>query len=79
LNNKGLALYRLGKYQEAINCFDRILILNPNVKHVLINKYKALDKLGKTKEAELCYERSQKIDLGYNNSEVYDANGRLIS
>jgi tetratricopeptide (TPR) repeat protein len=79
LNNKGLALYRLGKYQEAINCFDRILILNPNIKHVLINKYKALDKLGKTKEAELCYERSQKIDLGNNNNELYDAHGRLIS
>ena len=79
LNNKGLSLYNLGRYQEAINCFDRILILNPNVKHVLINKYKALDKLGKTKEAELCYERSQKIDLGNNNNELYDANGRLIS
>jgi tetratricopeptide (TPR) repeat protein len=79
LNNKGLSLYNLGRYQEAINCFDRILILNPNVKHVLINKYYALNKLGKTKEAELCYERSQKIDLGYNKKELYDANGRLIS
>jgi tetratricopeptide (TPR) repeat protein len=79
LNNKGLSLYNLGRSQEAINCFDRILILNPNVKHVLINKYYALNKLGKTKEAELCYERSQKIDLGYNKKELYDANGRLIS
>jgi tetratricopeptide (TPR) repeat protein len=79
LNNKGLSLYKLGKYQEAINCYDRILILNPNVRHVLINKYKALDKLGKTIEAERCYERSQKLDVDFNKSELYDANGKLIS
>jgi tetratricopeptide (TPR) repeat protein len=50
----------LEKYQEAIHCFNRILFLNPNVKHVLMNKYEALTKLGKIKDAEKCYERALK-------------------
>jgi tetratricopeptide (TPR) repeat protein len=74
-----MSLYRLGKYQEAINCFDRILVLKPDVKHVLINKYNALEKLGRPIEAERCYERSQKIQVDSIKSELYDANGRLIS
>lgn len=28
-NNKGIALYGLGKYEEAIDAFDQALIINP--------------------------------------------------
>jgi tetratricopeptide (TPR) repeat protein len=59
----------LGKYEEAIHCFNRILFLNPNVKHVLMNKYKALTKLGKIKEAENCYNRARKVK---NNKQLHD-------
>jgi tetratricopeptide (TPR) repeat protein len=51
----------LGKYQEAIHCFNRILFLNPTAKHVLMNKYEALTKLGKIKDAEKCYNMARKI------------------
>ncbi|RLI82002.1 hypothetical protein DRP04_04950 [Archaeoglobales archaeon] len=29
--NKGLALYNLGKLEEAVECYDRALEINPNL------------------------------------------------
>lgn len=38
LINKGLALYVLRKYQEAISLFDKALAIEPNNTMILINK-----------------------------------------
>jgi tetratricopeptide (TPR) repeat protein len=38
LINKGLALYGLRKYQEAISLFDKALAIEPNNTMILINK-----------------------------------------
>jgi Flp pilus assembly protein TadD len=61
LNSKGIALCNLGKYDEAISCFDRILVLNPNATQVLNNKGDVLTKLGRQADAEMCYERASKL------------------
>jgi tetratricopeptide (TPR) repeat protein len=43
--NRGNALSNLGKYEEAIKCYDKSLEINPNYalaqtnKEILINKY----------------------------------------
>ena len=46
-NNKGNALDNLGKYEEAIQCFDKVLELDPNNADVKTAKEKALKALGK--------------------------------
>ncbi len=47
-NNKGIALFRLKRYQDAINCYDKALALNPNHANAWYNKAKALRGLGQT-------------------------------
>jgi len=66
-------------YSEAINCFNRILVLNPNARHVIINKYLALSKMGNKSDAEKCYDRARRISPVNNEQEVYNSNGKLIS
>ena len=50
LSNKGLALNSLGKYQEAIEWYDRALKIDPNYVEASNNKDVALEKLGKYTE-----------------------------
>jgi tetratricopeptide (TPR) repeat protein len=38
LNNKGAALYNLGKYQEAIEYFDRELAIDPDDRDAAYSK-----------------------------------------
>ena len=51
MNNKGLALNNLGKYEEAIEWYDKALKIDPNDVNALNNKGKALYNLGKYQEA----------------------------
>jgi tetratricopeptide (TPR) repeat protein/TM2 domain-containing membrane protein YozV len=48
-NDKGVALAKLGKYNESILFFDKALAINPNDVYALNNKNSALVSLGKTK------------------------------
>jgi tetratricopeptide (TPR) repeat protein len=47
LNNKGLALAKLGMYNESIVFFDKALAINPNYIRALNNKNLALEELNK--------------------------------
>jgi len=38
LNSKGLAYHNLKEYQKAIDCFDKVLKIDPNYLDVLYNK-----------------------------------------
>ena len=49
LNNEGIAFYKLGKYQEAINLYDNALRVDPNYTLAQNNKELALDRLSKEK------------------------------
>jgi tetratricopeptide (TPR) repeat protein len=69
--NKGLALNRLGEYQEAITAFDTALEIDPDKiawdnkefdKIAWSNKGLALDNLGEYQEAITAFDKALKID-----------------
>ena len=45
--NKGLALSALGKKEQAVNCYDQAIKINPNYSDAYYNKGNALFDLGK--------------------------------
>ncbi len=62
LLNNGNKLLDNGKYEEAINCFNEVLKIDPKYIDALNKKGKALGKLGKHKEAFQCFDEVIKID-----------------
>jgi tetratricopeptide (TPR) repeat protein len=60
--NKGASLAALGRYDEAITWYDRVLELNPLDSAALSNKGTALDALGWTEEAVAYYDRAIACD-----------------
>jgi len=58
LYDEGNFLLCLGKYEEAIKCYDRILKLTPYSKTALGYKGLALLKLNRHSEAIHCYEKA---------------------
>ena len=61
-NNEGVALYKQGKYNEAIEACDEALILDPNNIAAWFNKGLALRKLGKYNEAIEAYDEALMLD-----------------
>ncbi len=53
---KGIELSSQGKYEEAIQCYDQALVINPDDKEGWNGKGDALDDLGKHEEAIICYD-----------------------
>jgi len=47
--DEGLRLYNLGRYEEAIDEYDKALAIDPNLKEAHVGKGIALDELGNTK------------------------------
>lgn len=64
LHNKGVALYRLGKYMEAERCFDDCLKLDPELAISWYGKGLALLYAGKLRAGMTCYEKAIKLDPG---------------
>ena len=60
-NNKGLALNSLGRYDEAIKCYDKAIEIDPNDADAWNNKGLALNSLGNNDEAKKCYDRSREL------------------
>jgi tetratricopeptide (TPR) repeat protein len=60
--NKGFSLTTLGKYQEAIACYDRVLEIDPRYALAWYNKGGALKNLGKYQEAINCYDKAIEIE-----------------
>jgi tetratricopeptide (TPR) repeat protein len=58
----GNALYRLGKYNEAITYYDKALAINPNDVNALDYKGAALTKLGKYQDATTFLDKSLAIN-----------------
>lgn len=51
LNNKGISLYRLHRYNEALACFDEVISLDPNSGDPWYNKSIVHDTMGLIGEA----------------------------
>jgi serine/threonine protein kinase len=61
-NNKGLSLYNLGRFDEAILCYNKALEIDPRETIAWSNKGLSLHKLGRFDEAILCYDKALEID-----------------
>lgn len=69
--NKGFSLGSLGRYEEAIACYDRVLNVIPNFPQILVNKANDLNKLGRYQEAIQCLDKALVLDpqnaIAWNN------------
>jgi len=66
---KALALEKLGKYEEAIECYDKILGIDPRALNAYHNKGVALEKLGRHEEAEKCFAKVKKVEAKRKEAE----------
>jgi tetratricopeptide (TPR) repeat protein len=62
LTNKGTALDQLGRYEEAVECFDKVLEINPKDAEALNNKGSSLIKMNRYEEAVECFDEALTID-----------------
>ena len=75
--NKGGALYALGKYDEAIKCYDKAIEIDPNNPVVWNNKGLALNSLGKYDEAITSYDKA--IERDPNDADAWNNKGLALN
>jgi tetratricopeptide (TPR) repeat protein len=63
---KGLTHAKIEDYEEAIKCFNKAIMIDPNNALAWISKANALIECGNGKEAKDCLEKASKIDSKYN-------------
>ena len=61
-DNKGLALYSHGEYDEAVKAYEEAIRLNPKDADAWIGKGSALGKQGKYDEVIKAYEEAIRLD-----------------
>ena len=71
LNNKGLALFALSKFEKSIECYDRALEIQPNAAHVKLNKAISLNSNGNFQEAKSLLDEI--VQLTPTNKEALNA------
>jgi len=63
--SKGAALVVLGRYEEALECIDTALRMNPRNEVAWVNKGNALVRMGRLVDALKCYNSAIKVNPGY--------------
>jgi tetratricopeptide (TPR) repeat protein len=63
-NNKGYALYNLGKYPDALKSYDTALSIDQNYTPSLVNKGDTLYKMGRFTDAVDAYSKANVTDPG---------------
>lgn len=61
-NHKGKSLFKLGKYEEAIEAFDKAIEVNPRLAVAWMNKGVALNKLRRYNESLQAYNKAIEIN-----------------
>lgn len=62
LIHRGMDKVRRTEYEEALEIFDRVLAMNPQISEAWNNKGVALFYLGRAEEAIACYNQSLTVD-----------------
>lgn len=63
--HKGHSLYSLGRYEESIACFDKVLEIDPRDALPWNSKGFSLYKLGRYEESIACFDKALEIDQRY--------------
>jgi tetratricopeptide (TPR) repeat protein len=71
LLGKGHALLNLGQAQEAINCFDKAIALDPKNAGAFVKKGLALEKLQEMEQAVENYDRAIALDESFTLAYLY--------
>lgn len=77
LNEIGKTLIDEGKYEEAIECFDKIIELNPAFIKAYNNKGISLSWLSRDEEAIECFDKA--IGLNPEDHEAYNNKQLILS
>ncbi|NIS59931.1 MAG: tetratricopeptide repeat protein [Proteobacteria bacterium] len=64
-SNKGVSLCNVGRFEEAISCFDKALSTDPQNYHAWLNKGVAVGTLGYAEEELECYDKALAITSEY--------------
>lgn len=75
-NNDGAKLSKLGKFEEAIECYDKAIEINPNFFLAWGNKGLALFNLKRYEEAMECFDKI--IDIEPRDFQGYENKGRAL-
>jgi tetratricopeptide (TPR) repeat protein len=80
-NNRGVALYQIGRNEEAIAAYDRALAIKPDDHEVWSNRGVALGQIGRTEEAIASYDKAlaikpDKHEAWYNRGNALGQIGR---
>ena len=73
---KGTSFLKVGKPDEAMSCFNKVLEINPDDTYALYEKGKVLVELRKYSEAVDCYDHVLKIDS--NRGDVWYYKGQAL-
>jgi Flp pilus assembly protein TadD len=71
--NRGVALEKMGRSEQAVECFDKALEENPNDSWAWFNKGVSLHRLGSLGEALYCYDRA--LELSPNDADLLSNKG----
>lgn len=66
--NRGVELSKLGRYEEAVDCYDQAINLDPNDASTWYGKGCALSGLARYLEEIECYDRAIKLDPQYTSA-----------
>lgn len=76
-DNRGYILNELQRYEEALECFDKTLELNPDYASAWHNKGYTLHKLGRLSEAIECYKK--RLELAPSNRYIWNKTGFILN
>ncbi len=64
-HNRGTSFSKLGRYEEALRCYNHALAINPRDAYAWNNKGVSLSKLGRYEESLRCYNQALEINPQY--------------